>query len=124
MPIKLNLKTDAAKAEVQQAVFSGVQDVFDLDIKPEAVKRSPVRAPKGSHNPQGIPGGTNRRSIDTEVTQNGSKVSASLFTQSGYGGYLELGTYKMKAWPYLYPAFEMFKNTIPQRIREYLAKLK
>jgi hypothetical protein len=38
--------------------------------------------------------------------QNPGVVEATLFTQSGYGGYLEIGTSKMKAVPYLQPAFD------------------
>lgn len=96
----VNLNLDRARQQAHQAIFEGVREIFEIDIKGEAVERSPVVT------------GTNRRSIDTEVEQSLSlddgSVHAKIFTQSGYGGYLEIGTWKMKAQPYLYPAFNKF----------------
>ena len=40
------------RQQLDQAIHDGVEEVFELDIKPEAVKGSPVRT------------GTNRRSLD------------------------------------------------------------
>ena len=118
--VKLNLRTGEAKAEVKQAVFEAVQEVFEIDMKTAAVQGSPVRAPKGPHNPQGIPGGTNRRSIDTDVEMSEQGVEASMYTQSGYGGYLEVGTRKMAARPYIRPAFDENVAKIPEKVKEKL----
>ena len=66
----------------------------------------------------------NKKSISLEVYQAGQLVSSQggssdgadieppitgfrVFTISGYGGYLEIGTSKMRAQPYIQPAFEM-----------------
>ena len=82
---------------------------MELDIVPEAKRLSPV----SPDNPK-IVGtkykdtGHNRRSIDATVIDTPEGPSAELFTQSGYGGYLEVGTSKMPARPYLYPAFQRF----------------
>src|SRR4051812_35668671 len=89
-----------AKRMTQQAIFEAVQEVFEIDIKTAAKQNSPVKT------------GTNKRSIDTEVTQTSKGVQAELFTQSGYGGYLEIGTSKMKARPYLIPAFDKFRKSL------------
>ena len=118
--VKLNLRTGEAKVEVKQAVFDAVQEVFEIDMKTAAVQGSPVRAPKGPHNPQGIPGGTNRRSIDTDVEMSEQGVEASIYTQSGYGGYLEVGTRKMAARPYIRPAFDENVAKIPEKVKEKL----
>ena len=64
--------------------------------------------------------GTNRRSIDSTVTETAEGVQAQLFTQSGYGGYLELGTSKMRAQPYLNPAFEMHIGKLSEKVKEKL----
>ena len=50
--------------------------------------------------------GHNRDSID--YTANG--LSGEIFTQSGYGGWLEVGTSKMDAQPYFRPAFEQTRQ--------------
>lgn len=104
------------------AALKETQDMFLLDIVPEAVKNSPV-------TPEGLarnieqrkkrPGGTgvNRRSIDAEVELKEDGIHAELFTQSGYGAYLELGTSKMRAQPYLYPAFVKFIGDLQGRIK-------
>ena len=50
--------------------------------------------------------GHNRDSID--YTANG--LNGEIFTQSGYGGWLEVGTSKMAARPYFRPAFEQTRQ--------------
>lgn len=60
-------------------------------------ERSPVAA---------IRGGNNRDSIDWES----SGLSGKVFSESGYGGWLEIGTSKMPARPYFRPAFEETKQ--------------
>jgi len=49
-----------------------------------------------------VRGGTNRRSIRWERL---GALKFRVFTESGYGAYLELGTYKMAARPYFATAF-------------------
>ncbi len=90
-------RLEIAKAKLQNKAFRDIQDTFELDIKPAAKDLSPVKT------------GHNRRTIETEVTRlpNGD-TEAKLYTQSGYGAFLELGTRFMKAMPYLWPAFERF----------------
>lgn len=106
------LRTAQVKEEVEQAAFQAVQDVFELDIKPEAAKNSPVLT------------GTNRRSIDVEVKRVPQGILATIFTQSGYGGFLELGTRFMAAMAYILPAFLKFKDKLLNNLRENLAKQK
>jgi HK97 gp10 family phage protein len=113
----LTLRTVSAQAAIKAAIMEATQEVFELDIVPTAKELSPVTAEGlarnlalqaehklGSRRPGGT--GLNRNSIDSEVTDTEQGPQAELFTQSGYGGYLEVGTSKMRAQPYLYPAFE------------------
>src|ERR1043166_1623191 len=106
----LNLRTGPALLETKAAILAAVQDLFELDITPTAKELSPV-TPEGlarnlellaRHKLSRRPGGTgtNRRSIDNQVTETAEGVTAELFSQSGYGGYLEVGTSKMRAQPY------------------------
>jgi HK97 gp10 family phage protein len=105
---KLNLDIAGAKEKVMQAAFQAVQQEFELGIKPAAVSDSPVKT------------GTNRRSIDTETERTGTGIKGQIFTQSGYGGYLETGTSKMDARPYLAPAFNEGVVTIGDKIKEII----
>lgn len=104
--VKLNLRIAEAKAEVQLATFTAIQEVFELDIKAAAKENSPVLS------------GNNKRTIDTEVVEVPGGIQATLFTQSGYGGYLEIGTRKMPARPYLQPAFDEGVATIAEHVKE------
>ena len=61
--------------------------------------------------------GHNRQSLDVEFEETPSGTQAKLFSQSGYGGYLELGTSKMRAQPYIWPAFLKFYNKIVGRVQ-------
>jgi len=106
--VKLNLRIADAKEEMRVATFEAVQEVFELDIKAAAKEGSPVLT------------GTNKRSIDTEVTEYPAGIQGQLFTQSGYGGYLEIGTSKMPARPYLQPAFDEGVASIAEKVKEKL----
>jgi HK97 gp10 family phage protein len=123
MPIslKLNLRTEELKERKAEAVRAAVTEVFEIDIKGRAKELSPVsednpQVGTGKYRPTGL----NRNSIDTEVEIVPEGVKATLFTQSGYGGYLETGTHLMEARPYLYPAFDEFVGKIPEKTRENL----
>lgn len=129
--IQLNLNPDA-RAETKRAVLKAVQDTFLIDIKPKAQALSPVTDEGLRYNREKHPEwnltkvggtGTNRRSIDVEVTEDLQKgVKAELFTQSGYGGWLEIGTRFMRAQPYLWPAFRAFQGKIAESVRLLIGK--
>lgn len=119
----LDVKFNAqALAIIKAAAFAETQDTFELDIKPEAARRSPVTEAGMAHNEalkRKRPGGTgtNRRSIDVSVVDGPNGPHAELFTTSGYGGYLEVGTSRMAAQPYLYPAFVLKIKGLQERIK-------
>lgn len=114
--IQINLNR-AALTGINNGILTGISQVFDSDILGEAQERSPVEF------------GTNRRSIATEVNQQeDGGVLAEIYTQSGYGGYLELGHRvhlkgdaigeptgrTVQGRPYLYPAVV---NNIPKLLQ-------
>lgn len=122
--IIFNSRIPEARMQLQRAVLSAVQEVFATVIHPAAVEKSPVTAEgalyneaKGKKPPYILGTGTNRRSIDFTVEETPNGIAATLFTQSGYGGYLEVGTSKMRAQPYLYPAFIENVDRIPQGVK-------
>jgi HK97 gp10 family phage protein len=131
--LQLNLNP-TAKLEFQLKAFKAVQEVFQLDIVPEAVRESPVTPAGMEYNQRKFdsmphrPGteidpvrlggtGHNRQSIEADVVLTPQGPQATLITQSGYGGYLEVGTSKMRAQPYIWPAFLKFKDKIAELMR-------
>ena len=98
----------AAIAKLNGALFRALDETLDFDILPDAVDGSPHIT------------GNNARSIRTETEEVSGRVEGSIFTQSGYGGYLEVGTSKMAARPYLFPAVERHASKIFERMRALL----
>lgn len=109
-------------------ILAATKETFQLDIVPEAAATSPV-TPEGYQRnlEQGKKGvhatgtGQNRASIDFTVESSPEGVKAELFTQSGHGGYLEVGTSKMRAQPYLFPAAMKFLSGIAQKVKIKIA---
>lgn len=57
--------------------------------------------------------GHNRRSIRLEPpSPQPQALAVSIVTESGYGGYLELGTERMEARPYIAPNYEPAKEAV------------
>lgn len=102
LTLKLN---EQASAQLNKAVFDATQDYFELDFKPAAKDLSPVRT------------GYNRNTIDADVRQTATGVEAEGFTQSGYGGYLEVGTRHMAAQPYMWLAFQQTSDRLRDKIK-------
>lgn len=122
--LTLNLRVGQLQQEVQLASAASLQQVFSQEIEPEAKRLSPVSAENpsipASRGEKRIDTGHNRRSIDSDVELTADGPKASLFTQSGYGGYLETGTSKMPARPYLWPAAQKFFSRISTVMRDKL----
>ena len=107
--VKINLNTDELKGKVEEAARKAMSNIVS-DIVKDAVIGSPVQT------------GNNRRSIAGEVSGMGvvadgggaspekivddSKLEGAVYSTSGYGGYLEIGTSKMGAQPYIKPAVD------------------
>lgn len=115
----LNLNTTKAMFWVNEALLEATQEVFLFEIVPTAKDLSPIltKATKERYP------GENRDSIDGRVTQVKKGVKAIVFTKSGYGGFLELGTKKMGARPYIFPSFEMHIQKLVPLVKENLDSL-
>ena len=72
-------------------------------LQEKAMRNAPVGTPESTGIP-GYVGGTLKRSIGIEITDGG--MSAEVEPKADYGAYVELGTRKMEAQPYLKPAFD------------------
>ena len=101
--VQMNLRDKEAADKVKQAAEASLKDVV-VDIARDTVAGSPWKT------------GNNRRSIDYDV----AGLSGDIFSTSGYGGYLEVGTVKMPARPYFRPALEKNKDKLPAGIKARL----
>lgn len=56
-----------------------------------------------------------KRSLDI---QKQNKLAVNVGTNLHYAGYVEFGTYKMRAQPYLFPAYEISKDNIQNELEK------
>lgn len=123
--VELNLKTEEVVEKVIEASRMAMRDTV-VDVTHDSVELSPWKT------------GNNRRSIAGEVSGIGqvasggeggaerivddSEIEGAVFSTSGYGGFLETGTYKMPAQPYFKPSLD--KNFTPEKfaskVKEHL----
>lgn len=124
-----------AKHDFNATTNKAIRDVFNLDILPEAVRNSPVTPEGVEYNQAKFDGvnhrpgtkidpvrlhgtGHNRQTLDVNFDDTPLGTLATLYGQSGYSGYLEVGTSKMRAQPYIWPAFKKFWQKIVDTVRE------
>lgn len=85
-----------------------------INVIQECVKEAKDRTPHDTgHNMRSInPAGAVHSSGATTIDP--KKIDGEVFGTSGYSGYLEVGTHKMKARPYIVPAVEsVMQNKAP-----------
>ena len=94
---KFDFKFKEAGDKVDKAKKTALLDTV-VAIANDAIKDSPILT------------GNNRRSIRYEVGPNGevakNEGEGAVYSTSGYGGFLETGTVKMAARPYMKPALD------------------
>lgn len=101
---RLSLTNLLTTQKMTAAIEAGLKEAFLLDVRPLASMLSPKKR------------GFNSRSIKYKV----KGKTAKIWTESGYGGYLEVGTARMRARPYLRPAIELNKRKIVRAIKRHL----
>ena len=82
------------------AAFNAMPGVFLENVGLTAANRAKEPPPIGSPHDRG----TNRAGIRHKLITRGTSPWIEIFTTSGYGAYLELGTKRMPARPYIVPA--------------------
>ena len=123
--VKLNLKVDKATKEVIDASKMAMRDTT-VEVTHDSVQLSPWLT------------GNNRRSITGEVSGMGgvasggegrtermvddSKIEGAVYSTSGYGGFLETGTSKMAARPYIKPSLDknFTEHKLGEKVKRYL----
>jgi HK97 gp10 family phage protein len=101
--VTTNLKIKEVQDKVKEAAEKALKNVI-VDIAKDVVEGSPVET------------GNNRRSIQYEA----KGLEGSIYSTSGYGGYLEVGTVKMNARPYFKPALDLHLKELPEGIKTEL----
>jgi HK97 gp10 family phage protein len=81
-------------ARINNVAKASLREFMDNNVLPRAKDLSPDRT------------GANDASLSTLTRQRGNLIKASIRSNSGHGGFIEKGTAKMRAQPYMAPAFE------------------
>lgn len=123
--ITLNLRTEEVNKELIEASKKAMRDTA-MEVTRGAVQASPWET------------GNNRRSIVGEASGMGmvasggggrterqvddAKIEGAVYSTSGYGGFLEVGTSKMPARPYITPAMnkEFTAEKYARKVKEHL----
>ena len=114
--IETNVSGEATLRALEEAVTAGLGEVFDRNILPDAKARCPV----GTDPIE--PGSTrNRDSLGVMVWISPKGPMGKLYSESGHGGFVEVGTVHMSAQPYAWPALQTNIGAIMAAIKEQLA---
>jgi HK97 gp10 family phage protein len=114
MNVTVNLHIKEVEDKVKEATRLAMRDVV-TDIANDAVNASPVLT------------GNNRRSIAFECEGVKGEIGVgegegAVYSTSGYGGWLEVGTKRMPARPYMKPALDRHytQENMVKLIKEHL----
>jgi HK97 gp10 family phage protein len=111
--VEVHLNLDGARNAVYDAALDAIRETFEDNILPDAKQNSPVgelpERPGSKHN---------RESLETKVFGTKKGPFAKIYSTSGHGGFLEVGTKKMSAQPYIWPAFQKNLGRLVENIRQ------
>lgn len=129
--IELNLRTEAVDKEVTEANKLAMRDTV-VEVTHDAIELSPWIT---GNNRRSIVFGVSgmghteqhREASDTwtgkdESLLDNSKLEGVVYSSSGYGGFLETGTSKMPAQPYIKPATDknFTAEKFARKVKEHL----
>ena len=123
--VKLNLHTKEAEGKVKEATKKALKDCV-IDVANDAIHDSPFltgnnRRRMAYQTPGTSQGETQNGAVDGVELQ---ELQGAVYSTSGYGGYLETGTKKMAASPYIKPAGDrnFTAEKMAVRIKHYLGE--
>lgn len=121
MDVKWEGMKELQKALQEKAKMSGAKTLVKFhgaQLQNKAQNRAPVGTPESTGIP-GYKGGTLRRSIGLELTDNG--FTAEVEAKANYAGYVEYGTRYMNARPFLRTSYAEVSQAFKKDL-ERLAK--
>jgi len=127
---KLNLKTKEVESAVQKAGRLGMRDTV-VAMARDVIHDSPVLT---AHNRRSIVYDVGGKITKTGSPKAGEKpfiewspdvgtLEGAIYSTSGYGGYLEVGTTKMPARPYFKPAYDRHIKELPINMKRHFEGL-
>ena len=124
---KMNLKIKEVQDKVKKATRLAIRDTV-VAIHGDAIKNAKaIGAWKTGHNVRSLVSevsgmGIVRQGEDAkpERVVDDSKLEGAVYSTSGYGGFIETGTVKMEARPYLKPALDRNIHKLPRKIKAEL----
>jgi len=132
--IGTSLNTESVNKKVTEAGLLAMRNIVVL-IANHAVQNSPWRT---GNNRRSIhygvsgmphqrassesPGAKDSSSGADESLVEGDRVQGAVYSTSGYGGFLETGTSKMRAQPYIKPGLDLYftNSRFSEEMRKYL----
>lgn len=132
--VELNLKTEEVVEKVTEASRMAMRDTV-VEVANSSIKLSPWKTgnnrrsiffgASGFNHEQAS--GEGRGSEDTWTGEDrslldDSKIEGAVYSSSGYGGFLETGTSKMPAQPYMKPSLDMnfTQEKFTEKVKEHL----
>ena len=104
---EVNANIENMVATLPDKFDKGMQDACLL-VEESAVNNAPVDT------------GYLKGTITNKVVKNGSNIEGYVYSTAEYAPYVELGTYKMEAKPFLYPALTQNQSAIREIFSEVL----
>ena len=99
-----NVQVNLAQVRAAMEMLKGKTEAQIVEAVNTTVEHAKENSPVGTPQSTGIPGyvgGTNKKSLTSDRENGGHRV----YSQSGYGGWLEIGTTKVAARPHIMPGF-------------------
>ena len=94
-------------------------DIALLDLS-QVMKRSGLRVERSARDKAPVDTGMLRDSVSTKPLNGDWKSGAVVFTPVEYAMYQEFGTVKMRAQPFMRPAFDENKTRIEQDVAKFI----
>ncbi len=127
----LNLQTDKVISLAEKAGRLGVRDIVVAIARDTIHPPSPVLTGHNRRSMAYIVEGLTKHAMGTENageprfidwTPDVGHLQGAVYSTSGYGGWLEVGTAKMSKRPYIKPAFDRHIGDLPGNIKRHFDK--
>lgn len=100
---------------MEQAIRAAANEITETAYSVEKTAKQNIR------NNETVDTGRLLGSVTTNIKQDGSSIAAEIGTNVEYANYIEYGTHKMGAKPFLNPAFDLETEGIENRIRQAIS---